>query len=70
MTESKQSKGMGAAHEFNQARNNLHRYKEVDLRMKLPKRTLILSTAEYRLALNGLLHFRNKRRFAGGCVFI
>ena len=28
--------------------------------MKQPKRILALSTIEYRLALYGLLHFRNK----------
>ena len=28
--------------------------------MKQPKRILALSTAEYRLALYGMLHFRNK----------
>ena len=28
--------------------------------MKMPKRILVLSQSEYRLMLNGLLHFRNK----------
>jgi hypothetical protein len=32
----------------------------VDLRMKQPKRILVLSSSEYRLMLHGLLHFRNK----------
>ena len=28
--------------------------------MKMPKRILVLSQSEYRLMLQGLLHFRNK----------
>ena len=28
--------------------------------MKLPKRIVVLSSAEYGLAFNGMLHFRNK----------
>ena len=34
--------------------------------MKQPKRILALSTAEYHLALHGLLYFRNKLLQQGG----
>ena len=36
--------------------------------MKMPKRILVLSQSEYRLMLQGLLHFRNKLIEQGRCL--
>ena len=51
---------MGQAYEHNPQESGERCFSGADLRMRALKRKLALTSAEYQLLFQGLLHFRNK----------